>query len=190
MARDDALRWDSRYRESSLLSLRKPRSFLLEVEEWLPQRGWVLDLAMGLGQNAAFLAERGLRVVGVDISLTALRRAKILYPQVMTICADLEHFSLPEKTFNVVLNFYYLQRSLWEGVRRWLKPGGLLIVETMTQEMKRVKPEIDERYLLRPGELEKSFEDFEILLYWEGWRDLGGEHPRAVASLLARKPEV
>jgi SAM-dependent methyltransferase len=35
-----------------------------------------LDIAMGLGGNAAFLLERGLRVVGLDISWVALQRAK------------------------------------------------------------------------------------------------------------------
>ncbi|MCX8061982.1 MAG: methyltransferase domain-containing protein [Anaerolineales bacterium] len=188
MAQTDAIRWNNRYQEESFLALREPRSLLIEACEWLPEGGCALDLAMGLGHNAAYLMQRGLKVIGVDISFIALQKAKSLCPQIMAICADLESFSLPANTFDVILNFYFLQRSIWDQVRKWLKPNGLLIVETMTQEMKALKPEIDERFLLQPNELKRTFADFEILLYREGWQDRNGEHPRAVASLVARKP--
>ncbi|PWH12900.1 MAG: SAM-dependent methyltransferase [Anaerolineae bacterium] len=190
MARADAIRWNNRYREESTFALREPRSLLLEIERWLPRGGFALDLAMGVGQNAAFLLQKGFKVIGVDISLVALQQAKRRYPNLMTVCADLESFHLPQNTFDVILNFYFLQRSIWDSVRKWLKPNGLLIIETMTLEMKTVKPEIDERYLLEPGELKQTFCDFEILLYREGWQERSGIHPRAVASLVARKPDT
>lgn len=188
MAQTDAIRWNNRYQEESFLALREPRALLLEASIWLPKGGLALDLAMGLGHNAAYLVQQGFKVIGVDIAYIALQKAKSFCPQILAVCADLEDFSLPASTFDVVLNFYFLQRSIWDRVRNWLKPNGLLIVETMTQEMKALKPEIDERYLLQPYELKKTFADFEILLYREGWRDRNGEHPRAVASLVARKP--
>jgi tellurite methyltransferase len=190
MARSDAIRWNHRYQEVATFALSEPRSLLLEVADWLPQGGLALDLAMGLGQNAAFLFQKGFKVIGVDISLIALKQAKLRFPQITAVCADLECFSLPANIFDVILNFYFLQRSIWDSVRKWLKPNGLLIVETMTVEMKALKPEIEERYLLQPGELKKSFSDFEILLYREGWRDRNGNHPRAVASMVARKSGV
>lgn len=188
MAQTDAIRWNNRYQEESFLALREPRALLLEASIWLPKGGVALDLAMGLGQNAAFLVQRGFKVIGVDIAFIALQKAKSFCPRILAVCADLEDFSMPASTFDVVLNFYFLQRSIWDRVRNWLKPNGVLIVETMTQEMKALKPEIDERYLLQPNELKQTFADFEILLYREGWRDRNGEHPRAVASLVARKP--
>jgi|DewCreStandDraft_4_1066084.scaffolds.fasta_scaffold00001_602 2-polyprenyl-3-methyl-5-hydroxy-6-metoxy-1,4-benzoquinol methylase len=187
MAQTDAIRWNSRYQESSYLDLREPRSLLIEASQWLPAGGYALDLAMGLGHNAAFLCRRGFKVVGVDISWVAVKHARSLYPEILAVCADLENFSLPPNTFDVILNFYYLQRSIWENVRKWLKPQGLLIIETMTQEMKSLKPEIDDRYLLAPNELLNAFSDFEILLYREGWQEQEKGHPRAAASLIARK---
>jgi len=188
MARSDAIRWNNRYQELSYLALREPRSLLLEASQWLPEEGLALDLAMGLGHNSAFLLRKGFKVMGVDISWIALIQAKSLYPEIMAVCADLECFSLPANTFDVILNFYFLQRSIWDHVRSWLKPQGLILIETMTREMKAIKPEIDDRFLLSPNELKETFSDFEILLYHEGWRDREGEHPRAVASLVARKP--
>lgn len=189
MARSDAIRWNNRYEDGNYFPLREPRSLLLDSSKWLPSQGLALDLAMGMGYNAAFLAQRGLKVMGIDISFVALQKAKTFFPQIMAICADLESFILPDELFDVIINFYYLQRSLWEHVRRWLKPNGLLIVETMTEEMKALKPHIDKRYLLKAGELKEAFSDFEILLYHEGWQDREGNHPRAVASLVARKPD-
>lgn len=187
MAQSDGFRWNKRYKEATTFALSEPRPLLLEADHWLPQGGLALDLAMGLGQNAAFLLQKGFKVIGVDISSIALQLAKRRYPQIMAVCADLEFFSLPANTFDVIINFYYLQRSLWDSVRKWLKPNGLLIIETMTIEMKALKPEIDERYLLQPEELKQCFSDFELLLYREGWRDRNGNHPRAVASMVARK---
>lgn len=187
MAQSDGFRWNKRYQEATTFALSEPRALLLEVASWLPQGGLALDLAMGLGQNAAFLLQKGFKVIGVDISLIALQQAKRRYPQIMAVCADLEFFSLPANTFDLIINFYFLQRSIWDLVRKWLKPNGLLIVETMTVEMKALKPEIDERYLLQPEELKQCFSDFDLLLYREGWRDRDGNHPRAVASMVARK---
>lgn len=190
MAQTDATRWNVRYQDSTYTAFREPRSLLIEANKWLPEGGCALDLAMGLGYNAAFLIQKGFQVVGVDISYVALQKAKTFHPKILAVCADLESFYFPANTFDVVLNFYFLQRSIWEQVRKWLKPNGLLIVETMTLEMKALKPEIDENYLLKPNELKRTFADFEILLYREGWRDRNGEHPRAVASLIARKPST
>ncbi len=190
MARTDAIRWNTRYQDVSYLALREPRSLLPEASIWFPEGGFALDLAMGLGHNSAFLLKRDFKVIGVDISLVALQQAKAIYPQIMAVCADLETFDLPAHTFDVILNFYYLQRSIWNKVRKWLKPGGLLIIETMTIEMKTLKPEIDERYLLFSNELRETFWDYEVLIYREGWQDRNGHHPRAVASLVARKPSV
>lgn len=60
MAQTDANRWNDRYQEGSYLALREPRSLLLEACGWLPAGGFALDLAMGLGYNAAFLVHKAL----------------------------------------------------------------------------------------------------------------------------------
>ena len=64
----DAQRWNQRYREGQHAGFDRPRAFLLAQAAWLPTHGLALDVAMGLGANAAWLLSRGLRVIGVDIS--------------------------------------------------------------------------------------------------------------------------
>lgn len=184
---EDALRWDQRYtQDERFRTFTQPRPFLLEQAGWLPKDGFALDIAMGLGGNAAFLMDRGLRVVGLDISWVALQRAKERLPRLMAVQVDLTRFSLPPATFDVILNFYYLERSLWPDYRRWLKPGGILVIETLTQEMSTIQPGIDPSFLLQPRELIQAFGDLDILAYHEGRQESRDGHASAVASLVAR----
>ena len=184
---DDARRWDQRYlQDERFRTYSQPRPFLLEAARWLPGRGLALDVAMGLGGNAAFLVERGLNVVGVDISGVALRQAKKRLPHLMAVQADLDQFGMPPETFDVILNFYFLQRGLWHLYRHWLHPGGIIIIETLTQPTLEYQPDIDPQYLLQPNELLEAFSDMEVLVYREGESTTRSGRTRAVASMVAR----
>jgi len=183
----DAHRWNSRYQEENRASFGQPRPFLVENAACLPSEGLALDAAMGIGANAAYLLGHGLRVIGVDISIVALRRAKQQLPGLTAVLADLTRFHLPSNRFDLVVNFYYLQRDLWPAYYRALRPGGLLIIETLTEAMHTIHPEISPAFLLQPGELRQAFSHMEILTYREGWLEQKGRHPRAVASLIAQK---
>ena len=188
---EDAERWDRRYlQDSRFRTYTRPRDFLVEQAGRLPEWGWALDVAMGLGGNASYLLARGLRVVGLDISGIAARRAKEWLPELMAVQVDLTNFDLPSGKFDVILNFYYLQRSLWDKYRDWLLPGGILVFESLTLDMLKYQPDIDPQYLLQPGELLDGFRDFEILEYREGERISGSGRRSAVASLVARYPAV
>ncbi|MDD5467478.1 MAG: class I SAM-dependent methyltransferase [Anaerolineales bacterium] len=184
---EDAQRWNKRYAEGLLGGFERPRPFLVKAAALLPGHGLALDVAMGLGGNAAFLLARGWQVVGVDISQVAVHRAKAQHPGLWAVVADMTRFHLPEATFDLVLNFYYLQRELFPLFERALKPGGLLIFETLTCDMQAVHPDIDPVYLLERGELRRAFQDWEVLIYREGWQQKESDHPRAVASLAARR---
>jgi SAM-dependent methyltransferase len=66
--------WDARHRSGAEIPGGEPAAFLRETLPLLPQ-GRALDLAMGAGGNALFLAEHGWRVTGVDWSAAALEKA-------------------------------------------------------------------------------------------------------------------
>ncbi len=188
MPSQDAERWNRRYREEHYRSFEEPRPFINRHADILPSYGLALDAAMGLGNNASFLLERGLRVIGVDISDVAVRSARQRLPGLMAVIADLSSFYFPPNTFDVLLNSYFLIRSLWPLYKYTLKPGGLLFFEAMTIDTLQTRPDIDANYLLQHGELLEGFRDFEILHYHEGWETGGRGHSRSVASLIARKP--
>jgi tellurite methyltransferase len=184
----DAHRWDERYSgENRHSNFEQPRPFLIRHAELLPTNGLALDVAMGLGGNAEFLLKRGLKVIGIDISSVALKRARQRLPDLMAIQADLTQFYLPEDSFDVIINFFYLQRSLWPEYIRSLRPNGWLIFETLTIDYRSVQPDIEPKYLLAPDELRHAFPSLEIIDYREGWSTNDHGHLRSAAGLVARK---
>jgi len=193
MPSEAANRWNSRYLEGASNSFDQPRSFLVDHADLLPTSGFALDLAMGTGGNAGYLIKRGLRVCGVDISYVGVTKAHARYPALMAVVADLERFSILPGKFDLILDFLYLQRSLWQPMYDGLKTGGLLFIECLTEAMLSIHPEINPAYLLKSGELSQVFssgelgKNLEILYYHEGWQTESNLHRRAMANLIARR---
>jgi SAM-dependent methyltransferase len=183
----DKTRWDNLYRKSKgYVFGKEPARFLVESLASL-RVGRALDIAMGEGRNAVFLAKKGFDVTGVDISEVAIRKAKRLAREnkvrIATVGADLNKYQIAPETYDVILVFYYLQRSLAPQIVRGLRPGGILVFETHTVDQLRYDKKYNREYLLAKGELKSMFgKELEIVKYSE--TDDGKE---AVASLVARK---
>lgn len=188
MPANDYSRWNDRYKSCPEDWFISARSFLVENQSFVPSSGLALDLAMGSGMNAGFLIKRGLIVLGIDISYVAVKMAKKKFPEIQAVVADLTKFFLPSKKFDLILNFYYLQRDLIRDFQRMLKPGGIVFLETLTTGMKESKPEINQEYLLTPGELKQFFSGWEILLYREGRIKSDHNTEKEIASIIARLP--
>lgn len=191
MSKQDALRWNSRYKNEPyyIQGHQLPCSLLLENINLLPKDGFILDIAMGAGRNAVFLHQKGFSVIGIDVAFEAIVHSKINAPDLRVFVADLtEYYLSTTKFFSVILNFYYLNRNLISEFARLLKPGGLVFFETLTMPIRSIKPEISEEYLLDEGELPRIFEAWEILYYREGWVDGINGKKKSIASLIARLP--
>lgn len=97
----------------------------------------VLDLGCGNGHPiAAFLAERGFKIVGVDASMKMLEAARQRLPDQRWIHAFIDEVELTEQ-FDAVICWdalFHLRRSKWPAVirniHRWLKPGGRLLLSS------------------------------------------------------------
>lgn len=199
MSDETARVWDERYRSekaagegSPVWAKRGPSAFLVENAELLPEGGRALDVAMGSGRNALYLASLGFEVTGVEVSPVAceqaLEAARAAGLRIEAVCADLESWEAPEAAFDVVINFNYLQRDLCPLLAAALKPGGVLVFETFTTEQRRFGwgPKHD-AFLLRPGELRELFPELEALAYREEVRETE-RGMRAAAGLVARRP--
>ena len=165
-----------------------PAQFLVEAIELLP-RGRALDVAMGSGQNAVYLARMGFEVEGVDISPEAVSNALELARRAgITIkaeVADLEgNYRLDKNAYDVIICFHYLQRSLIPQIKDGLRKGGMVIYETFIVDQAKLfgKPKNPD-YLLQHNELLDMFRDFRCLRYREGIID----GRQAIASILAEK---
>jgi tellurite methyltransferase len=143
---------------------------------------------MGNGRNAIYLAKMGFEVEGVDISLEAveeaLERAQEEGVSIKTRVEDLEKIPyIEEETYDLVICFNYLQRSLMPQIKNWVKFGGMLVYETFIIDQVQFGKPQNPDYLLRHNELLHTFRDFRVLRYREGIV----EGRRAVASILAQK---
>lgn len=183
--------WNQRYNSPEYIHGVKPVKFLEHNIRLLPKPK-ALDLAMGEGRNAVYLASQGFDVTGVDISETAIekcqRLARDFRVSVHTVLADLELYRIDIGKYNAIINTYYLQRNLIPEIKKGLKIGGVVLFETYTTDHLKYNPGLNPEFLLQPGELLQLFKDFKVLVYREGtiFDPEKGNH-RAVASLIARR---
>jgi tellurite methyltransferase len=181
-------RWDKLFNTRNYVFGREPVPFLRDHIDLLPV-GRGLDLAMGEGRNAVFLAKKGFTVDGVDISEVALRKAKRLAREnkvtINTINADLTTYVIKPDTYDVIVDIDFLQRSLIPQIKRGLKRKGVVVFQNHTVEQAKNKSgfQIRRDALLQPGELREIFKDFQILVYRET-----NDGKNAWASMVARKP--
>ena len=189
MSNPEAQRWNERYqRERDFWIGRQPRQLLRSFENLLPRDGRALDAASGMGINALFLAQLGLRVFAFDISEYALNLAKKRSLSEDTpfeaVVYDLSNPWFPPDYFDVILNFHFLERAAIPIYRQALIPGGLIFFDTYV----RLHGQDNHIYYLEPKELLKYFRDFEIIHYVEEILPKSDSHAeRGLAQLVARK---
>lgn len=186
-AEADKERWNKKYDTDKFLFGQDPIVFLKDHIDLLP-KGKALDLAMGEGRNGVFLATQGFEVTGVDISEEGLKKAKALGSEkgvtLTTVVADLESYTIPPDTYDVIICTYFLQRDLYPKIAAALKPGGVAVIETYTVDHLQYRPQFSRAYLLEPNELLTLLPGLRVLRYQEV--DTGDS---AYASILAQKPQ-
>ncbi|NMB54420.1 MAG: class I SAM-dependent methyltransferase [Leptolinea sp.] len=164
------------------------RKLVKQFSELLPRTGIALEIAGGTGATTDFLQKHGLKVLEIDIAYQALRKAVTRNNGASYIVADARYFPLSLCAFDVICNFYFLERSVFSAIVELLKPGGIVLFETMTIDMLRIRPEISPSHLLAAGELKQAFPSWKIIHYYEGWTDSEHGHTKSIAQLVAQKP--
>jgi SAM-dependent methyltransferase len=187
MSRDDAYRWNYRYQEDKIYHTTAPRELLQKYIHLLPKNGVALDIAMGLGRDACLLAQQGLTVYGVDISIRALRKAKIRCPQLRVFISDLENNPLPQLQPDVIVNFYYYQPTLIPALIKLLKPGGYFFFEVLTTPMITKKPDLNPDHLMESGKVSQYFSEFDIIHIYDGWSTKEGVRDRSIVQFIGKK---
>ena len=133
----------------------------------------------------------GYEVDALDYSSVAVSQLQSFVEQqslaVTVKQEDLTAYQIPENTYDLIINFNYLERSLIPQMIYGLKPGGMILFETYTIEQPRYGKPHNPDYLLKPNELINSFKKLHIIYYHERV-DHSSEETKAIASLLAKKP--
>ncbi len=187
MSLKDKEKWNAKYGSTAGLDGRGPSQWLADHAGMLAGKGKALDIAMGEGRNTLFTASLGYDVLGVDISEVGVSRAEALARQnnltIHTQIADLDNYKIGENTYDLILCFYFLNRRLFEGIRKGLKPGGTLIFKTFTVDYLKYSG-FKREWVLEKNELREAFPELKILDYQEVDEP---ENEIAYASLVARK---
>jgi SAM-dependent methyltransferase len=134
--------WQQRYAVANYVFGEEPNAFLVSKRDLLPKGARTLAVADGEGRNGVWLAEQGLDVLSLDFSpvaqdkaqaLAAKRNARLTFE-----IGDVHEWAYPEQAYDVVVEIFTqfsspAQRARkWAGMKRTLKPGGLLLIEGYT----------------------------------------------------------
>jgi SAM-dependent methyltransferase len=183
--------WNEIYEQHLYRNSKAPLQFL---QDMLPRlrAGKTLDIAMGEGVNAAYLAQKGFQVKGFDISTTAVDHAKSLAQSTgMSIeanRADLDLFMFGMMEYDTIVMTYFKPPVIryYNEIIRALKMGGTLLIESATIEENHdiLSPNEPWRdWFYKPNELLNALRGLRILFYHEGLSD-----KHHVVQLLAVKP--
>jgi SAM-dependent methyltransferase len=197
-------RWEARYSAPDYVFGKEPNYFLVKCKPLLPPTGRVLAVADGEGRNSVWLAEQGLDVHAIDFSPTAQDKARALAREcgvnVIFELADVHNWTYPEAAYDVVCEIFTQFSTLtervlkWAGMRKALKPGGLLIIQGYTRKQLVYgtggPKQLDQLYT-RPM-LEKAFAGFQHMVFTEEELEMheGTSHSgiSAVIGLTCQKP--
>ncbi|MBN2304029.1 MAG: class I SAM-dependent methyltransferase [Anaerolineae bacterium] len=168
MSQADRERWEARYADPGT-DLHKGPSGLLKRHAPPAAPGIrALELACGLGHNALWLAERGYIVDALDISYRALQMARTAMQQrglagVNFIVADLDCFPLPHYAYDLVYVFRFLDRRLFPAIRARVRPGGMVIYQTLNIRWADNHTPTHTGHMLELGELPRFFPGWTVL---------------------------
>jgi 2-polyprenyl-3-methyl-5-hydroxy-6-metoxy-1,4-benzoquinol methylase len=114
----------------------QPNAFLVSMTADV-KPGAALDVAMGQGRNALYLAAKGWQVTGFDIAEKGLDAAQAEAAKrglhITTVKSGYQEFDFGHEQWDLIVFSYawvpLADPALLERVRASLKPGGLVVIE-------------------------------------------------------------
>ncbi len=168
-----------------------PNAFLVHMVQGRTP-GTALDVGMGQGRNAIYLAQQGWTVTGFDpagraVALAQQTAAKAGVRIAATVQTD-DEFDWGENRWDVIVLSYVGVRSNAARVMRALKPGGIVVIEGAHRDATKTRS-IGGGVVFDTNELLQIFSSLRVRHYEDanGQADFGGEVAPLV-RLCAEKP--
>lgn len=180
--------WDQILTSNSTRLNRDPNDFLVEVAK-TRKVGRALDVGMGQGRNAIWLARQGWQTTGFDPAARAVEAARKAAteagPKLTTVVAKDSEFDMGVAKWELILLSYVDIRHLAKRVVEALAPGGIVIVEYFHQDSEGTSGGFADNELLT------LFPGLRVLRYEDspGIADFGKTRDRLV-RLAAEKREI
>lgn len=180
------------------------RQLLDEFAARLRDAGRCCDMGCGPGHVARYLHERGVAIMGVDLSSAMVDRARQLTPEVAFEQGDMLHLNVPDAAWAGIVAFYSLihiarpeMHAALGELKRTLQPGGVLFIafhigdETIHLDEWWGHPVDVDFHFFQPGEMERFLRGAGFIVERTIERDPypNVEHASRRAYIFARKPE-
>jgi SAM-dependent methyltransferase len=147
----------------------QPNEFLMEMAKGR-KPGTALDVGMGQGRNAIWLAQQGWDVTGFDPADKAValaqETAKKLGVRLKTEVKGAENFDFGENRWDLILLSYAGGREMPAILQKALRPGGVLVIEGFHRDATKGAP-IGGAVVFDTGELPKLYSGLRTVRYEE-----------------------
>jgi SAM-dependent methyltransferase len=169
----------------------QPNAFLVEMTKRLTP-GKALDVGMGQGRNAVYLAQMGWEVTGFDPADQAVAaaqdQARRQGVKLTTLVLRDDQFDFGTEQWDLIVLSYVGVRRVVSRVYEALRPGGFVVVEGFHRDAAKTAA-IGGGVVFDTNELLHLFDRLRIVRYEdsEGIGDFGLRHTRLV-RLCAQKP--
>ena len=121
----------------------KPNAFLVAMTKGM-RPGKALDVGMGQGRNALYLARQGWSVTGFDPAYRAVaaaqQEAKRLGVQLTAMAVRDDQFDFGKEQWDLIVLSYVVLRHLVPRICDALSPGGLVVVEAFHRDATKDAP--------------------------------------------------
>jgi 2-polyprenyl-3-methyl-5-hydroxy-6-metoxy-1,4-benzoquinol methylase len=150
----------------------EPGAFLVAMTKDL-KPGKALDVAMGQGRNALYLASKGWDVTGFDIAEEGLKAARAdaarSHLAIKTVKAGWDDFDFGHEQWDLICFIYtdapVVDPRFVARVRDGLKTGGLLLMDRPYRSLDHPEPQWRETQADKPNSWLKAWADMQIVFY-------------------------
>lgn len=173
--------------ESQTRFTTEPSAFLATVIKKM-KPGKALDVAMGQGRNAVFLARQGWDVTGYDIAEEGLKvaqeDARKAGVRLTTVHAGWDDFDHGRQQWDLI-SFIYTDAPVMDPkfiarIQTALKPGGYVLFDRPYRNLEDPEPFWREKEHDKPNALPKAWADLQLVFY-EDTNGVGDWQQTAVA---------
>jgi SAM-dependent methyltransferase len=180
----------------------EPNGFLVSIVNGL-KPGKALDVAMGQGRNAVYLAAKGWDVTGFDVAEEGLKaaaeNAARIGARIATVKATFEDFDYGKERWDLIYFVYTdaptVDPKYVARIRDALKPGGLVLIDRPFRSLTNPEPGWPETEQDKVNALTKAWSDLQIIFYedttgigdWQQTAENRLEKKLRIVRLVARK---